>query len=168
MNTMPDTPPPDSTATQYLTFTVMEEEYGVDIMNVREIKGWSESTRLPNSPDCQRGVMNLRGIIIPIFDLRARFGKGLTQASTKHVVIILAVSGRIIGVLVDAVSDILTVQGSDVKPAPDMQVAQNADYIGGLISLEKRMVVLLQIDRLFSGELTRTDASLLESTATAA
>ncbi len=143
-------------AQQYLTFTVMGEEYGVDIMTVREIKGWTESTRLPNAPECQRGVMNLRGTIIPIFDLRARFGHGLTEADAKHVVIILAVGSRIIGVLVDAVSDILTVSSDDVKPAPAMQSGEQGDYISGLISLEERMVVLLDIEPLFNQELKVT------------
>lgn len=146
----------ESDSKQYLTFTVMGEEYGVDIMIVREIKGWTESTRLPNSPECQRGVMNLRGVIIPIFDLRARFGRGLTQADAKHVVIILAVGERTIGILVDAVSDILTVDQDTVKPAPAMQVAEGADYINGLISLDQRMVVLLEVGTLFNAELNAT------------
>src|ERR1700759_4836176 len=107
---------------QFLTFTVQGAEYGVDIMTVREIKGWTETTRLPNSPDYMRGVMNLRGLIIPIFDLRARFGKGLTQADVKNVVIILAVTGRNIGILVDSVSDILTVDPGEIKAAPEMEV----------------------------------------------
>lgn len=144
---------------QYLTFTVMNEEYGVDIMTVREIKGWSESTRLPNSPESLRGVMNLRGIIIPIFDLRARFGQGLTDADAKHVVIILAVGARTIGILVDAVSDILTVAPQDVKPAPEMEMREDADYVSGLISLEQRMVVLLTMERLFGAELREYESA---------
>lgn len=136
-------------ALQYLTFTVQGEEYGVDIMTVREIKGWTETTRLPNSPECMRGVMNLRGLIIPIFDLRARFSRKLTDATASHVVIILAVGNRNIGVLVDAVSDILTVSAADVKPAPEMEGQANTDFITGLISIEQRLVVLLNIEHLF-------------------
>ena len=138
---------------QYLTFTVGAEEYGVDIMTVREIRGWTETTRLPNSPDFMRGVMNLRGLIIPIFDLRARFARQLTDANAKHVVIILAVKERNIGILVDAVSDILTVNASEIKPAPEIEVKDasqfRGDYISGLISLEDRMVVLLTVEHLF-------------------
>lgn len=134
---------------QFLTFAVMGEEYGVDIMGVREIKGWTETTRLPNSPEFMRGVMNLRGLIVPIFDLRARFSRGLTQADAKHVVIILAVAERNIGILVDAVSDILTVSDSDIKPAPDTQTKLDANFINGLISLDNRMVVLLNVNHLF-------------------
>ena len=134
---------------QFLTFTVQGEEYGVDIMTVREIKGWTEITRLPNSPECMRGVMNLRGLIIPIFDLRARFRRELTQANASHVVIILAVKERNIGILVDTVSDILTVAAAEVKPAPSIEGAAQDDYITGLISLENRMVVLLTVEHLF-------------------
>lgn len=148
-------------ALQFLTFNVDGEEYGIDIMVVREIKGWTETTRLPNSPECMRGVMNLRGLIIPIFDLRTRFGKGLTEANSSHVVIILAVGERNIGLLVDGVSDILTVNATDVKPTPEMESRENADYINGLISLQNRMVVLLAIDQLFN-------ASLLQASATKA
>ncbi len=138
-------------ARQFLTFTVEREEYGVDIMTVREIKGWTETTRLPNAPDFLRGVMNLRGLIIPIFDLRKRFNMGLTEATPKHVIIILAVGARNIGILVDTVSDILDVSSDQIKPPPttslDTQV--DADYINGLISLESRMVVLLNVEHLF-------------------
>ena len=148
--------PAKGEAQQFLTFTVMDEEYGVDIMTVREIKGWTEVTRLPNSPECMRGVMNLRGIIIPIFDLRARFRQEITLSSTKHVIIILAVGSRNIGILVDAVSDILTVNESDIRPAPEMDSQINASFINGLIALDGRMVVLLSVDKLFSTELLHT------------
>lgn len=147
-----DTHDPQDEQSQFLTFTVTGEEYGVDIMTVREIKGWTETTRLPNSPEFMRGVMNLRGLIIPIFDLRARFGKGLTQADSKNVVIIIAVGERNIGLLVDSVSDILTVNNDEIKPAPEMELQADADYIDGLISLENRMVVLLSESRLFNTE----------------
>jgi purine-binding chemotaxis protein CheW len=148
---------------QFLTFAVNGEEYGVDIMTVREIKGWTETTRLPNSPEFMRGVMNLRGLIIPIFDLRARFRKELTKANAKHVVIILAIGERNIGVLVDAVSDILTVSADDIRPTPEMELAANTDFIGGLISLEKRMVVLLAVERLFGADVLRAANSLTQA-----
>lgn len=134
---------------QYLTFTVSGEEYGVDIMTVREIKGWTETTRLPNSQEFMRGVMNLRGLIIPIFDLRSRFNMGVTNATQKHVVIILAIGSRNIGILVDAVSDILDVNSENIKPAPATDAQSGADYIGGLISLQERMVVLLDVQHIF-------------------
>lgn len=149
----------DEALQQFLTFTVMGEEYGVDIMTVREIKGWSDTTRLPNSPDYMRGVMNLRGLIIPIFDLRTRFTHELTDANASHVVIILAVGERNIGILVDAVSDILTVNAGDIKPAPEVEMRADANYIGGLISLENRMVVTLLVERLFDTKLIETHAA---------
>lgn len=134
---------------QFLTFTVEKEEYGVDIMTVREIKGWTETTRLPNAPEFMRGVMNLRGLIIPIFDLRTRFNRGLTEATPKHVVIILAVAERNIGILVDTVSDILDAGADQIKPAPTADTQVDANFISGLISLEDRMVVLLNVNHLF-------------------
>jgi purine-binding chemotaxis protein CheW len=136
---------------QYLTFTVGQEEYGVDIMTVREIKGWTETTRLPNSPEFMRGVMNLRGLIIPIFDLRARFALGLTDATAKHVIVILAVGARNIGILVDTVSDILDVGTEQIKPSPasENKLSIEEDFINGLISLDNRMVVILNVEHLF-------------------
>ncbi len=138
---------------QFLTFTVEGEEYGVDIMTVREIKGWTETTRLPNSTESMRGVMNLRGLIIPIFDLRARFKHILTEANSKHVVIIMAVGERNIGILVDAVSDILSVNHNDIQQAPELDSDASNDFVDGLISLEQRMVVLLSVGHLFGSEL---------------
>lgn len=135
---------------QFLTFTIGAEEYGVDIMSVREIKGWTETTRLPNTPDYMRGVMNLRGIIIPIFDLRMRFNHGLTDATAKHVVIILAIGTRNIGILVDTVSDILETTSDAIKPAPERANQSESECVTGLISHEERMVVLLDLNHLFS------------------
>lgn len=137
---------------QFLTFTVEREEYGVDIMTVREIKGWTETTRLPNAPEFMRGVINLRGLIIPIFDLRTRFHRGVTEATSKHVIIILAVGERNIGILVDTVSDILDVSVEQIKPAPSTETQVDAAFIDGLISLDNRMVVLLNVEHLFDAQ----------------
>lgn len=155
----------EAASQQFLTFTVMDEEFGVDIMTVREIKGWTETTRLPNSPEFMRGVMNLRGLIIPIFDLRARFQRKKTEAESKHVVIILAVGERNIGVLVDSVSDILTVTGDDIRPTPELEGKSTTDFISGLISLDKRMVVLLDVDKLFGAEILKTQQAPLNHAA---
>jgi purine-binding chemotaxis protein CheW len=147
---------------QYLTFTVEREEYGVDIMTVREIKGWTETTRLPNAPPYMRGVMNLRGLIIPIFDLRTRFNMGQTQATAKHVVIILAVEERNMGILVDTVSDILDASAEQIKPPPVTTLSIDSDYVQGLISIEERMVVLLDVKHIFDSskmEAETTDAA---------
>lgn len=134
---------------QFLSFTIAKEEYGVDILDVREIKGWIEPTRLPNAPAYVRGVTNLRGTMVPVFDLRARFGLGATEPTRLHVIIIVAVERRIVGMLVDAVSDILTVRQEQVQPAPETERAIDADFLKGLVSVDGRMVALLTLERLF-------------------
>ena len=138
---------------QFLSFTIDENEYAVDIMSVREVKGWTETTRLPNSPDYMRGVLNLRGIVVPIFDLRMRFGMGETSATEKHVIIILAVGERTVGILVDAVSDILTINSAEIKPAPSSEVALDEQFVDGLIAVEERMVVVLVMEKLLNNNL---------------
>lgn len=140
---------------QFLTFTIGEEEYGVEIMKVREIKGWTETTRLPNSPDFMKGVINLRGVVIPIFDLRGRFSMGETNPDEKNVVIIIAVGERLIGVLVDAVSDILSVSEDQIRPAPKMETKLDEKFVSGLISVDEKMVVVLDVENLFDSEILK-------------
>ena len=137
-------------ALQFVTFRIAEEEYGVDIMDVREIKAWAGATRLPNSAEYMRGVINLRGVIVPVYDLRARFGLGLTDATATHVVIIIAVGQKIVGVLVDAVSDILDVQEGGVQAVPRMDTTIDAAFLSGLVNVEERMVALLDTHKLFA------------------
>ncbi len=135
---------------QFLTFSVEKNEYAIDIMKVMEIKGWAETTRIPNSPEFMRGVINLRGLVIPIFDLRTRFGQGVTQATEKNVVIVISLGKRTIGILVDAVSDILTVKQSEIKPSPTQAETGIEDaYVNGLISHDEKMVIVLNVDYLF-------------------
>ena len=135
---------------QFISFRIGAEEYAIDIMAVREIKGWTDSTTLPNQPDYLLGVLNLRGAIVPIYDLRCRFGLGLTQATPSHVVIIVSVLDRTIGLLVDAVSDILTVNSSEIRPVPEMDRGADIDFLSGIISVKHGMVVLLSLQKLFS------------------
>jgi len=134
---------------QFLTFTIGTEEYGVDILEVREIKGWSYATRLPNAPPYVRGVINLRGIMVPVFDLRARFRQGQTEVTRLHVVVIVAIGHRTIGLLVDTVSDILTVEAETIQPVPELERTIDTAYLSGLVAKEGRMVALLTLDRLF-------------------
>jgi len=134
---------------QFVSFTVDDSEYGIDIMAVREIQGWVEVTKLPNTPKHVRGVLNLRGIIVPIFDLRCRFGNGLTEATELHVMIIVAVNDRIMGLLVDAVSDILTVNTEEILPVPEIESRDDQRFLTGLITVQERMVALLEIEKLF-------------------
>lgn len=136
-------------ARQFITFTIGAEEYGIDIMVVREIKGWSDTTMIPNAPPHVRGVINLRGVIVPIFDLRARFGMGLTKTSVMHVVIIVAGGDRTLGLLVDTVSDIITVDPTEIRPVPEMGVQSAEQYLGGLVALESRMVTVVSLSGLF-------------------
>ena len=134
---------------QFISFAIGEEEYGVSIMSVVEIKGWTDVTTLPNTPPYVRGVLNLRGTIVPIFDMRCRFGQGLTEATQTHVVIILSLFGRSLGILVDAVSDILTVEKREILPVPEMERAIDEEYLSGLVTIEDRMVALVSLEKLF-------------------
>jgi purine-binding chemotaxis protein CheW len=140
-------------ARQYITFTIGTEEYGVDVMAVREIKAWTETTALPNSPDYVRGVVNLRGHIIPIFDLRCRFGQGLTEPTATHVIIIATIADRVVGILADTVSDILSIRDEDIRPVPMMDRDIDAEFLSGLVSVQDRMVALLTLERLFDTKL---------------
>ena len=133
---------------QFVSFTVGAEEYAVDIMQVREIKGWTDVTVLPNQPSHMRGVLNLRGLIVPIVDLRARFGAARTEATPMHVVVIVAIGERIVGVLVDKVSDILTVAVSEIREVPDMDGRHDQEFLRGLVTAHDRLVAILAIDRL--------------------
>lgn len=138
-----------SGSTQFITFKVGAEEYGVDIMAVREIKGWTDATAIPKSPEYVRGVINLRGTIVPIFDLRARFGQGLTEPTPSHVIIIVNVGTRMLGLLVDAVSDILTVAPDSIRPVPDVGLGAEIAFLDGLVAVDQRMVTLIALAPLF-------------------
>lgn len=134
---------------QFITFTLGAEEYGIDIMVVREIKGWADTTMIPNAPPHVRGVINLRGVIVPIFDLRARFGQGLTVPTSMHVVIIVAAGRRTVGLLVDTVSDIISIDPKQVRPVPDMCLPTEEQFFEGLVAIDTRMVTLVSLAGLF-------------------
>ncbi len=135
-------------AQQFITFTLDAQEYGVDIMMVREIKGWTETTALPQAPHYVRGVINLRGIIVPILDLRARFGMGATEPSRMHVVIIVTTAARTTGLLVDAVSDIVSVEPGAIRAVPQMGQPIEESFLEGLVPLGDRMVTLVSLEGL--------------------
>ncbi|MGY3454453.1 chemotaxis protein CheW [Bradyrhizobium sp. USDA 4353] len=134
---------------QFITFTLGTEEYGIDIMVVREIKGWTETTMIPNAPPHVRGVINLRGIIVPIFDLRARFGTGVTVPTSMHVVIIVAAGTRTVGLLVDTVSDIISVDPKEIRDVPEMGMPVEDQFLEGLVAIQNRMVTLVSLSGLF-------------------
>jgi purine-binding chemotaxis protein CheW len=144
-----------SGAEQFLTFVLGGEEYGVTILQVQGIQGWDRVTPIPNTPDFILGVINLRGAIVPIVDLRRRFGMPAAEFGPTTVVIVVRVAQqdrneRTLGLVVDAVSEVCNVNESDRKPAPDFGSGIKTDFVKGLATVENRMVILLDIDRLVS------------------
>jgi purine-binding chemotaxis protein CheW len=135
---------------QFVTFVAADQEFCADIMSIREIRGWTDTTVLPHAPDHVLGVINLRGVVLPVIDLKCRLGMGKTSASPKHVIIVVAVGDRTVGLLVDAVSDIFYATPAEIQPAPEM--ARNAllDCIEGIAVFEKRMISIIGMGQLFS------------------
>jgi purine-binding chemotaxis protein CheW len=136
--------------TQFISFAIGSDQYGVDIMSVREIKGWSEITHLPKQPDYVRGVLNLRGVMVPIIDLRCRFGQGMTEATAMHIVIIVQVGARQVGLLGDRVLDIVSIDPSSVQPVPRVAQATRIDFLSGLVTIESGMIALIDLPHLLS------------------
>src|SRR5471032_3608548 len=137
-------------AAEYLAFTLGQEEYGIDIQKVAEIRSYETPTRIANAPDFVKGVVNLRGLIVPIVDLRIKFNLGTPTYDQFTVVIILNIGHRVVGMVVDRVSDVTTLLPEQVKPAPEIGSALNTDHIVGLGTLEDRMLILVDIDLLMS------------------
>ena len=137
---------------EFLAFTLGEEEYGIDILKVQEIRGYETVTAIANMPEFIKGVVNLRGVIVPIIDMRIRFSFGTPRYDQFTVVIILNIGGRVLGMVVDSVSDVTTLTPQQIKPAPQMGTAFKADYLLGLGTLDERMLILVDIDQLMSSE----------------
>ena len=137
-------------AVQLIAFSIGEQTYGVEITTVREIRAWNGATPLPNTREFVRGVINLRGTIVPIFDLRARFGEGVTSPTKNHVVVVMSVGEKWVGILVDAVSDILTVAKSDIHNVPEVN-SIDTELLNGIVTHESRMVVLIDLHAVVSG-----------------
>jgi purine-binding chemotaxis protein CheW len=144
---------------QQLTFALAEEEYAVDILAVREIRGWSHVTRIPQAPDYVLGVLNLRGAIVPVMDLRLRFGLVRESYDDTTVMIIVAIGERLFGIVVDAVSDVIDIDVAAIKPVPDMGAVVDTRYLKGLATHEERMVMLLDVEKLMRPE----DAEMLDA-----
>ena len=138
---------------QYLTF-MLAEEYGVDILKVQEIRGWEQPTMLPNAVAYVLGVINLRGTVVPIIDLRQRFNLEKSQFGQTTVVVVVKVAGadkeRTVGLVVDAVSEVYNVNDADIRPAPDLGGAISTEFVKGLATLGEKMIILLDIDKLIS------------------
>jgi purine-binding chemotaxis protein CheW len=137
---------------EVVTFKLGEEEYGIDIQKVQELRGYDAVTRIANAPDYIKGVVNLRGIIVPIIDMRIKFKLGDPTYDQFTVVIVLNIGGRVVGMVVDSVSDVITLTADQIKPAPEMGSVLDADYLIGLGTLDERMLILVDIDRLMSSE----------------
>ena len=145
-------------AREYLTFTLGNEEYGMDILKVQEIRGYDAVTRIANTPDFIKGVINLRGVIVPIVDMRIRFNLGTVEYGEFTIVIIINVLNRVVGMVVDGVSDVVALAPEQVKPAPELSATLDTRYLAGLATVEERMLILVDIERLMaSAEMQLTD-----------
>jgi purine-binding chemotaxis protein CheW len=151
----------DAVSSEYLVFSLGDEEYAVDILKVQEIRGYENVTRIANVPEFIKGVTNLRGVIVPIIDLRLKFHLDKVEYGGQTVVIVVNVDDRIVGIVVDGVSDVMSLSPDQIKPAPEFGVTLSSDYLSGIGSLEDRMLVLVDIEKL----LTHEEMQLVERTA---
>jgi len=135
---------------EYLAFTLGQEEYGVSIQKVQELRGYDAVTQIANAPEFIKGVVNLRGIIVPIIDMRIKFNLGTPTYDQFTVVVILNINSRVVGMVVDSVSDVITLTPEQIKPAPEIGGAVDTNYLVGLGTIDERMLILVDIDRLMS------------------
>lgn len=135
---------------EYLTFTLGDEEYGIDILKVREIRGYDTVTQIPHAPDFIKGVTNLRGNIVPVLDLRLKFRLGRVEYGAFTVMVILSVAQRVVGMVVDGVSDVLQLQAEQIRPAPEFAASVHTRFITGIGALPDRMLILIDIERLMA------------------
>jgi purine-binding chemotaxis protein CheW len=140
----------DDSRHEFLAFTLGQEEYGIDILKVQEIRGYEAVTRIANVPEFIKGVVNLRGTIVPIVDLRIKFNLGQPTYDEMTVVIILNLAGRVIGAVVDTVSDVINLSAGQIQPPPDLGLAFETRYLVGLGTYADRMVILVDIEKLMS------------------
>lgn len=149
---------------EFLVFTLGNEEYGIDILKVQEIRGYDQVTRIANTPAFIKGVTNLRGVIVPIVDLRVKFSQEGVEYNDNTVVIVLSLSQRVVGIVVDGVSDVLSLAAEQIRPAPEFAVTLSTEYLTGLGALGERMLILVNIEKLLNSE----EMALLDSAATSA
>ena len=148
-------------ALEFLAFTLGQEEYGIDIQKVQELRGYDTVTRIANAPAHIKGVVNLRGIIVPIVDMRIKFNLGTPTYDQFTVVIILNIANRVMGMVVDSVSDVITLSPDQLKPAPEMGATLDTEYLIGLGTLDDRMLILVDLEKL----MTSDDMGLIEKLA---
>ena len=149
----------EGTSRELLTFTLGNEEYGIDILKVQEIRGYEAVTTIAHAPDFIKGVINLRGIIVPIVDMRIKFKLGNVGYDATTVVIVLNIGHRVVGMVVDGVSDVITLKPEQVKPAPEFGASLDTKYLVGLGTVDDRMIILVDIERL----MTSRDMELIEA-----
>jgi len=151
----------NNTANEFLTFKLGSEEYGIEILKVQEIRGYEQVTRIANAPEFIKGVVNLRGTIVPIVDMRIKFNLGEANYDQFTVVIILNVASRVVGMVVDSVSDVIQLAAEQIRAAPDFSASTfDTQYITGLGALDERMLILVDIEKLMSD----SDMALVDST----
>ncbi len=131
---------------ELIAFRIGEQEFCVDIMSIREIRGWAPATAVPHSPSFVRGVINLRGAVLSIVDLGARFGFPVTETTARHVIIVAQVNHQVVGLLVDAVSDIITVTGDSIQPTPDVSSDLARSFVQGVLAVDGRMISLIALE----------------------
>jgi len=147
---------------EFLTFRLGGEEYGIDILKVQEIRSYEQPTRIANAPAFIKGVVNLRGVIVPIVDLRVKLNCESVEYNSFTVVIVLNVKGRVVGAVVDSVSDVLELGAGTIKPAPEMHTSVDTSFITGIGSVNDRMLILMDIE----GLMTSADMGLINSATT--
>ena len=143
---------PDAGGEEFLIFSLGEEQYGIDILKVQEIRGYDAVTRVANAPSFIKGVTNLRGVIVPIADLRLKFELESAAYDDQTVVVVLNVAGRVVGIVVDGVSDVKTLTPEQIRPAPQFNATVNTDFITGIGTVDDRMLILMDIEKLMTSE----------------
>lgn len=144
---------------QLITFQLSDQVLGVDIMAIREIRAWSPATPLPNVPSHVRGVVNLRGVVLPVLDLRHRLGWGITDPTARHVIIVVRIGEQLQGLIVDAVNDIVTIPDDGMQPLPDIGDTPAANFLEGLATIEDRLILVLALERLGDGSVGQSEAA---------
>jgi purine-binding chemotaxis protein CheW len=137
---------------EHLVFTLGKEEYGIDILKVQEIRGYDHVTGIANAPSFIKGVINLRGTIVPIVDLRIKFDLGEPSYNQFTVVVILNIGRRVVGIVVDGVSDVITLKAEQIKPSPEFGSTLNTEYISGLGTIDDRMIILVDIEKMMTSQ----------------
>jgi purine-binding chemotaxis protein CheW len=144
---------------EFITFEIGDRRLGADVMAIREIRAWSPATPLPNAPPYVRGVVNLRGVVLPVLDLSQRLGWGETDPSGRHVIIVMRVAEQLQGIIVDAVSDIVTLNPSEIQPVPDVGQSAAAAFLEGIATIDGKLIMILGLERITEPQLTLPEAA---------